>query len=103
MGQRLELHEELVELAGASFSVYFQPPEGTRINYPCVVYERDSGDADYADNRTYRYTQRYQVTVITRDPDCSLPEEILNHFRMCRMDRSFVSDNLYHNVLNLYY
>lgn len=73
------------------------------MNYPCIIYERDSGDTDYADNRAYRYTQRYQITVITTDPDCSLPVEILNHFPMCRMDRPFVSENLYHNVLSLYY
>lgn len=103
MGQRLNLHEELVDLAGSSFTVYFQPPEGTQIKYPCVIYERDSGDADYANNRTYRFTQRYQITVITRDADCDLPEEILRHFSMCRMDRTFVTGNLYHHTLNLYY
>lgn len=103
MDRRLKLHEELVALAGSSFSVYFQPPEGTRIGYPCIVYERASGDANYADNQTYRYEQRYQITVITRDPDCSLPEEILGHFPMCRMDQSFVTDNLYHTSLILYF
>lgn len=103
MGLRLDLHEELVDLAGSSYVVYFQPPEGTQIRYPCVIYERDSGDADYADNKVYRFTQRYEVTVITRDADCQLPVEILKHFQMCRMDRTFTSGNLYHNTLILYY
>lgn len=103
MGKRLDLHEELVALAGSSFAVYFQPPEGTHITYPCIIYGRDSGDADYADNQAYRFTQRYQITVITRDADCELPEAILRHFQMCRMDRTFVSGNLYHHTLNLYY
>lgn len=103
MARRLNLHEELVTLAGSSFVVYYQPPTGTQIEYPCVVYSKDSGDALYANNHAYRYTQRYQVTVITRDPDCELPESILRHFPMCRMDRQFTADNLYHNVLILYY
>lgn len=103
MGRRLSLHEELVALAGSSFTVYFQPPEGTEIEYPCVIYERDDGDAYYADNRVYRYMQRYQVSVITRDADCDLPEAILHYFPLCRMDRPFVTDNLYHNTLSLYY
>lgn len=103
MGRRLKLHEELVELAGSSFVVYFQPPNGTQIRYPCIVYSKDSGDALYADNNAYRYTQRYQVTIITRDADCDLPERLLEHFKMCRMDRQFVGENLYHNVLILYY
>lgn len=103
MGRRISLHEELVELAGSSFVVYFQPPDGAHIEYPCVIYSKDSGDALYANNSTYRYTQRYQVSVITRDPDCSLPEQIVGHFKLCRMDRQFVSDNLYHDNLILYY
>lgn len=103
MARRLELHEELVALAGSSFAIYYQPPTGTQIEYPCIVYSKDSGDALYANNHAYRYTQRYQVTVITRDPDCELPESMVRHFPMCRMDRQFVNANLYHNVLILYY
>ena len=103
MERRLKLHEELVELAGSSYFVYFQPPTGTHIQYPCIVYSKDSGDALYANNHAYRYSQRYQVTVITREPDCDLPKQILEHFQMCRMDRQFASENLYHNVLILYY
>ena len=103
MGLRLDLHEELVDLAGSSYVVYFQPPEGTQIRYPCIIYERDSGDSTHADNKVYRFTQRYEITVITRDADCSLPVEILHHFKMCRMDRTFTSENLYHHILTLYY
>ena len=104
MDRRLSLHRELLTVVGRRpFEVYFQPPTGTMIEYPCVIYEKDSGDSLYANNHSYRYTQRYQVTVITREPDCTLPEELLRHFQMCRMDRQFVSDNLYHNVLVLYY
>ena len=103
MERRLRLHEELASLAGSSFFLYFQPPTGTHIEYPCVVYSKDSGDSLYADNRSYRYTQRYQVTVITRDPDCEFPKRLLDRFPMCRMDRQFVKDNLYHNILILYY
>lgn len=101
--RRYELHEELVALAGSSFRVYYQPPTGTHINYPCIIYERDGGLSVYADDMSYSYTQRYTVTVITRDPDCELPYVILEHFKMCRVDRTFVNDNLYHDVLTVYY
>lgn len=103
MGRRLDLHEELAQLAGSSFSIYFQPPNGTKINYPCIVYNFETADSLYADNGTYRYTKRYQITVITRDPDCELPHEIVRHFPMCRMDRAFVRDNLHHTDIVLYY
>ena len=103
MERRLRLHEELARLAGRSHALYFQPPTGTKMRYPCIVYSRDSGDSLYANNHSYCYEQRYQVTVITKDPDSHIPEDIVRHFQMCRMDRQFVSDNLYHSVLILYY
>ena len=103
MDRRLDLHKELVDLAGPSFTVYFQPPTNTAVNYPCVIYQRDSGDSTYADNGTYRFSQRYQVSVITRDPDCQLPREIVEHFRMCRMDRTYTAENLYHTTIVLYF
>lgn len=103
MDRRINLQEELVDLAGSSYRVYFQPPEGTQIEYPCVVYGRSGTDSKYANNHAYRFTQQYQITVITREADCSLPKKILEHFPMCRIDRSFTTDNMYHHVLTLFY
>jgi hypothetical protein len=101
MGQRLEL-QTLLESVLGSRNVYFQPPENLRIQYPCIVYSRDSADARYADNRLYKNTQRYQVTVIAQDPDSSTPLQVA-HLPLCRFDRFFTADNLNHDVFTLFF
>lgn len=103
MGTRLELHEGLVEVAGPSYHVYYQPPTNVEIEYPCIVYERDRPYSRCADNETYSFLRQYQLTVISRDPDCALPETLVKHFPLCREERRFVLDNLYHTILNIYF
>ena len=103
MGTRLELHEELVEVAGSSYRVYYQPPPNVEMIYPCIAYERDRPYLRRADNRAYAFVRQYQITVITRDPDCDLPRRLIEHFPLCREERTFVSDNLYHTILNIYF
>lgn len=101
MGQRLELHKILVDILGSS-NVYFQPPETIKMKYPCIVYERGSGDTIFADNNPYRFTKRYQVTVIDRDPDSLIPDKV-SVLPMCTYDRHYTVDNLNHDIFNLYF
>lgn len=107
LDRRLELHERLVEILGTSGQtetrVYFQPPATIRMKYPAIVYEKDGGWVLRADNKRYRGTQRYSVTVVDPDPDSEIAERILKAFSMCSYDRNFVSDNLNHDVLTLYF
>ena len=102
MSSRLDLHEELVELLG-SRNVYFQPPESIKLNYPCIVYFISDISKRNADNRLYSSAIEYEVIVIDPDPDSEIPMKILTHFPMCRFDRSYISDNLNHSALTLYY
>lgn len=96
------MHEELCAILGSRY-VYFQPPASIKLTYPCIVYTLSSVDKINANNRMYKSNNRYEVTIITEDPDNTLYIDALNHFEMCRFDRSFVSDNLYHYNLALYY
>lgn len=96
---RLELHAILLTLAD---NVYFQPPENIRLNYPCIVYRRDSADTKFADNRPYRYKKRYQVMVIDQDPDSPIPDKIAD-LPSCVFDRHYTADYLNHDVFNLYF
>jgi len=102
MGTRLELHQKLTDILGSSHA-YYQPPESIKMTYPCIVYSRSSGDTEFADNLPYRITRRYQITVIDKDPDSSIPDAIAMAFPMCMFDRAYTADNLNHFVLNLYY
>ena len=45
---------------------------------------------------------RYQVTVIYKNPDSDLPHR-LAMLPMCTHDRHFTADNLNHDIFNLYY
>ena len=83
-------------------NVYFQPPESVKLKYPCIIYERRTGDTIYANNLPYRFEYCYTVTVIDANPDSKIPLEVAK-FPMCKMDRCFTSDNLNHTTFILYY
>ena len=102
MDRRLMLHEELCDVLG-SRNVYFQPPESIKLKYPCIMYEKRVGAIRNADNKRYNYIELYDVTVIDRDPDSTIEDDLVEHFQYCRPDRHYVADNLNHVTLSLYY
>lgn len=98
--RRLKLHELLKRLAP---NVYFMsPPTNTAMKYPCLLYTRDTSEAQFADNGPYRNTKRYQVTVIDSDPDSDIPDKVAK-LPLCSKERTFMADNLVHDVFNLYF
>ena len=99
MAPRLQLQTLLESITE---HVYFQPPSNVQMEYPCILYERDGADAKYADNAMYRHTKRYQVTVVDRNPDTNISDEV-EFLPLCRFDRFFVADNLNHFVYSLYF
>jgi len=101
MGQRLDLQEILEVILGTD-AVYFQPPSNVQMVYPCIVYARDAGSTKFAANRPYNYKQRYQVILIDRNPDNSVIQTMAM-VPLCLYDRHYVSDNLHHDVFNVYY
>lgn len=83
-------------------NVYFQPPTNVKMQYPCIVYVRDGSRTERADNEPYRITKRYQVTVIDRDPDINLPDQV-EELSLCNFDRFFAAENLNHWVFTLFF
>ena len=102
MSRRLQLSDIFHNVLGVK-NVYFQPPTSTQIKYPCIVYKRTGYNTLKADNKLYRAIDRYQITYITKDPDSDVPLQILGTFEMCSHNSRFTSDNLYHDVFDLYY
>lgn len=96
---RLLLHSILTSITS---NVYFQPPSTTRMVYPCIVYSRNDADTKFADNNPYRYTKRYQVTVIDQDPDSEIPDKVAA-LPMTLFNRAFAKDDLNHDVFNLFF
>jgi hypothetical protein len=101
MAQRLELQALLVTLLGSN-NVYFQPPPTVKMQYPCIVYHRDSLNTNFADNTPYMYDTRYQVTVIDLNPDSDIHRKVAA-LPMCTYDRFYTADNLNHDVYNLFF
>jgi hypothetical protein len=101
MAPRLQL-QALLESILDSENVYFQPPNNIQMQYPCIVYTRDQATTAFADNDPYRYTKKYQVTVIDRDPDGIIPDKVAS-LPMCVHQRFFTADNLNHDVFNLFF
>lgn len=101
MGQRSDLQTVLEGLLGSS-NVYFQPPNDLIMSYPCIRYSRDNIRTVHANNLPYNQRTRYEVMVITRNPDdpvvglvAALPE--------CAFDRHYVVNNLNHDVFTLFF
>lgn len=99
--RRLKLHAILVAIPDVK-KVYFQPPPNIVLEYPCIVYNRDNINTEFADNLPYSQTKRYSVTVIDRDPDSEI------HLKVAELPRSsysrfFTKDGLNHDNITLYF
>jgi len=101
MAPRLELHAILVDLLGNE-NVYFQEPPTVQMQYPCIVYGRDSADTEFAGNQPYGVKVRYIVTVIDPNPDSEIPMRVAM-LPTCVFDRFFTADKLNHDVYKLFF
>lgn len=99
MAPRLDLQALLESITE---HVYFQPPTDSAMQYPCILYSRDASWSEHADNRPYAHMKRYQVTVIDRNPDSALPDQV-EELPLCRFDRFYKADGLNHWVFNLFF
>ena len=101
MASRLELQSKLEELLGTR-NVYYQTPESIKIRYPAIVSFKHNVVNTYANDRRYLQQHRYHIIVISKKPDESVIDKIMD-LPYCSYDRSYKSDNLYHDVLILNY
>ena len=101
MGSRLDL-QTLLESLQDGVSVYFQPPPNVLMHYPAIVYNRDYLATDFADNKPYASTVRYQVTVIDPDPDSPVPNKIAQ-LPLMKYVRHYTTENLNHDIYDVYF
>lgn len=101
MTDRLKLQAKLEELLGNKH-VYYQPPESVKMEYPAIVYSKKDIDKVRADDTSYLLNTSYEIIVIDKKPDNPVINKLLE-LPMCGFDRTYKSDNLYHDVLTLYY
>lgn len=96
---RSDFHTTLVEITP---HVYFVAPPNTAMSYPCIVYEIDSARTEFAGNKPYLLTDRYQVIVISDDADTNIRQKIAE-MPMSTFNRHYEAENLHHYVFNVYF
>lgn len=101
MKSRLEL-QELLENLLESDHVYYQPPENLKMEYPCIRYYKDDIETDYADDMKYSMYDIYHIVVISKRPDHEVIKKLLT-LPYASFNRHYVSDELNHDVIKLYF
>lgn len=100
MPSRLDLHNELIKFIP---SVYFQPPADLQMTYPCIVYRKTNKMRHFGNNIIYLSQQMYKITLIEKNPDSAIADNIESHFQHCVIDDRYPVDNLNHTFISLYY
>lgn len=97
---RSDFHVRLQTLA-PGYRIYFQPPSNVKMAYPAIVYELDRIVKKRANNDVYLKTRRYQVKLITKNPDDSMVD-VLASMVHSEFERHYTADTLNHFVFNIY-
>ncbi len=101
MKTRLDLQNKLEELLGSK-NVHYQPPENLKIEYPAIKYSMRKITNNHANNKKYLKSNSYDIIVIDKKPDNLVINKILE-LPYSSFDRHYVSDNLNHDVIILYF
>lgn len=102
MDRRPQFQAVLSGILGNAEHVYFQPPSDVTMVYPCIVYDFAPGWTSFADDQPYFYEQQYEVKLIGQAPQ---PEkfELLRSLPKSLHSRSYVAENLRHDVFDIYF
>ena len=93
------LRRVLQETVG-EIHLYYQPPANLKMQYPCIRYDLNRIRNVHADGHVYLQHPSYTVTVMTKTPDSDLTAAV-SRLDQCRHDRSYIADNLYHDVFTM--
>ena len=94
--------QELLEKLFECRHVYYQPPDNLIMEYPAIRYSLSDIDSKYANNKMYVGMRCYDIVVIDKEPDNPIIEKLLE-LPYASFNRHYVSDNLNHDIIKLYY
>ena len=100
--RRQNLHNKLKEILGSDH-VYYQPPSNHKMEYPCIIYVRNTSRTSNADNNVFLKRDAYDVTFIHKDADDDICDKLLEGFSLIRRQTRYKADNLYHDPFYLYF
>lgn len=95
------LQTKLEELFDSK-NVYYQPPENLKMGYPAIRYSLSDIESLKADDTLYVGFRGYDVVVIDKNPENPVIEKLLA-LPNSSYDRHYVNDNLYHDIIKIYY
>lgn len=98
---RRVVHEHIQDITGYGDRVYYNPPPSLKMQYPCIVYNLANLAARHADNIPYKFHDMYSVTHIYTKTEQEAVSRKLREQPGFLYDRSFVLDNLHHDVFTL--
>ena len=101
MASRLSLQQKLENISGIK-KVYFQPPVSINIEYPSIIYNLSDIESRHANNKKYINKKRYTITLIHKNPDNIIVDEI-NSFEYCSFDRFYTDNNINYWVFDLFW
>lgn len=110
--KRLELQsllegfaEPFVKSTDVTKHVYYNPPTGFRLEYPCYVYDDARPSVYHADNTKYFNKLAWTITTISHDSESSDLAPLLEVLPYCSFNpsSSFKTDGLAHRSYTLYY
>lgn len=81
--------------------VYFQPPENLKIGYPAVIFHLSKIKLDHAGDVPYKGAREYSVTLITKEPEPEVLDEILK-IPYTTLDTTYTADGMNHFVFTTY-
>lgn len=95
----MELQTKLESILGSN-KVYYQAP--TNVTFPCILYELADIASLKADNKKYKLTKKYKITLIHKNPDNDICTKLLMDIPNIDMVTVFKTEGLYHYVYELY-
>ena len=82
--------------------VYYNPPTGFQLEYPCIVYEDARPKVYHAENKRYFERPCWTVTVMTFDPTSSDLAPLVETLPYCSYDTTLRIDNVSQKVYSVY-
>ena len=100
MDQRLLFHSKLSSVL-PGVALFFSKPPDTELVYPCVIYTRSRAKALHANGKKYSVRPMFTCVLMTNLPDDHL-FNILENMSLSTHDRSYLSDDINHDVFTIY-
>lgn len=99
MDHKQELQKTLEAIKGID-KVYYKPTVNTKMEYPCIKFDRSGRPSEFANNKRYIVHDQFTIIYISRasQKDILSVIEQIEEIPFVIFDRHYVADGLEHYV-----